>query len=306
MIKAEVLAHSVAYRATKYEIEAITMRVTMPRIILAEFNTHRRLSKNTSSSRAIPITKMIKHVLDNMFFPTYWGANRSGMQATEELTGIRLCLAKLAWKTAGITATLFARTLNKIGVHKQITNRLIENFSYVTVIFTASDLLNFLALRHHPDAQPEIYRVAEAISDAWLASRAKELKPGEWHLPLVTEHDKNTLSIEDQKMVSAARCASTSYQTVDGKPITVEVAYNIAQKLIHSDPIHASPFEHQLTPDELVDIEYRVAKSKKKLQNATIWKRPDLHGNTRGFVQHRKTLSNNTHERNRDFYLTFG
>ena len=34
--------------------------VTMPRIILSEMNTHRMLSKNTSSSRAIPFNKMVQ------------------------------------------------------------------------------------------------------------------------------------------------------------------------------------------------------------------------------------------------------
>lgn len=301
MIKAEVLAHSY-YKDTG--AEAVTMRVTMPRIILAEFNTHRRLSKNTSSSRAIPILKMIKHVYQNMFFPVYWGANRSGMQATEELTGFRLKLAKLAWRTAGVAATLFARALNKIGVHKQITNRLIENFSYVTVIFTTTDLLNFLSLRDHPDAQPEIRAVAAAIKAAWLASEAKVLELGEWHLPLVTE-DENQLDIKDQRMISAARCASTSYQTVDGKPITVDNAFSIAGKLVGSDPIHASPFEHQLTPDELVSIDYRVTGSKQKYKTAKVWKNPHLHGNTRGFIQHRKMIPNESKELNTDFFLIF-
>lgn len=301
MISAEVLEHSIS----EYSVEAITMRIILPRIILAEFNTHKRLSKNTSSSRAIPILKMIKHVYDNMFFPVYWGANQPGMQAKQELTGIRLKLAKLAWRSAGVTATLFARTLNKIGVHKQITNRLIENFSYITVIFSTTDLLNFLALRNHPDAQPEIHALAEAIDQAWKSSTPKLLKYGEWHLPLVTETEKRCLTIEKQRLISAARCASTSFQTVDGKDIDSVVALSIANKLTNSNPIHASPFEHQLTPDRLIDIDYRISGSKQKYKTAKVWEQPHLHGNTTGFIQFRKMIPNESKHEDHYYHLTF-
>lgn len=303
MIKADVLAHSKAYTGTDHAIEAITMRITLPRIILAEFNTHRRLSKNTSSSRAIPIKKMIKHVYNNMFLPVYWGANRSGMQATEELTGLRKKLAKVTWRIAGRVACAFAWTLNKIGVHKQITNRLIENFSYVTVVMSTVDLYNLLALRNHPDAQPEIHAVAVAIETAWKNSTATELKPGEWHLPWITDVEKNCLSLQEQQLISAARCASTSYQTVDGTPITANNAKKIADKLIKSDPIHASPFEHQLTPDEVTEIEWKIAGTRKKLQKARVWRNPHLHGNTTGFIQYRKTLPNESSGKEQNLHL---
>lgn len=287
MIKAEVIEHT----RTNFGAEAVTMMVVLPRICLSEFNTHRKFSRNTSSSRAIPILKMIKHVYNNMFIPVYWGKNQAGMQAAEELTGTRLKLAKLAWKTSGKIACGLAWTLNKIGVHKQITNRLIENFSYVTVVFTTTDLLNFISLRAHADAQPEIKAVAEAILLAYDASTPRLLNDGEWHLPFITEFERSHHDIEQLKQISAARCASTSYVTVDGKAITPSRALEICTKLSNADPIHASPFEHQLTPDVTVDIEYRVAKSKKKLQVATVWKNPHLHGNTVGYIQARKLMN---------------
>lgn len=289
MYKAEVLAHSVAVETG---IEAFTFRVTMPRIILAEFNTHRQFAKNTSSSRAIPIKRMIKFVYDNMFTPVWWGANQSGMQANTELTGIRLWMAKKAWRLFGIGACATATIMNKIGLHKQLTNRLIENFSYVTVIFTTTDLYNFLHLRNHKDAQPEIRVIARMIEVAAEESLPTKLKVGEWHLPLITADERKEFTLEDCKLISAARCASTSYTTVTGEPISPKVAQNIVDKLIGSTPIHASPFEHQLTPDTLVDIEYRAAGTKKKLQVVSVWKNPHMHGNTLGFIQQRKQLSN--------------
>ena len=46
--------------------------VTFPRIILSEINTHRMLSKNTSSSRAIPFKKMVEAVQNDPFIPFAW------------------------------------------------------------------------------------------------------------------------------------------------------------------------------------------------------------------------------------------
>src|SRR5690606_25524449 len=103
-----------------------------------------------------------------------------------------------------------------------ITNRLIENFSYVTVVFTTTDIHNFLDLRNHPDAQPEIHEAARQIAKAYKESTPRKLARGEWHLPFVSDEDRRTYGEDNMSIlirISAARCASTSYQTVDGKPI---------------------------------------------------------------------------------------
>lgn len=283
MIKAEVLAHSVSEAGA----EAITMRVVLPRIILAEFNTHRKISKNTSSSRAIPINKMIQHVKDNMFTPVWWGKNQPGMQAKEQLKGIRLWLVKKAWRLAGLGACNVALALNKLGLHKQITNRLIENFSYVTVVFTTSDLNNLFWLRDHPDAQPEFRELAREMKIVYMQSTPKLLQPGEWHLPFVQENEKHIYTIQEQLILSVARCASTSYQTVDGKALHPDRAKEIYNKLSGTEVLHASPFEHQLTPDSLVTIQFRV-KGKRNYETADVWHQPNAHGNTIGWIQNRK------------------
>ncbi len=60
------------HRLTSFEVE-------MPRIVLAEYNTHRVLSRNSASSRAIPVRKQIKKVLADPFVPDIFGRNMSGM-----------------------------------------------------------------------------------------------------------------------------------------------------------------------------------------------------------------------------------
>lgn len=295
---AEMLAHSI----TENGAEAVSMRVVMPRIVLAEFNKHRKLGSNTSSSRAIPIRKMIKHVKQNMFYPLYYGKNQSGMQAKEELTGFKKFVVRTLWRLYGLSACNMALLFNAIGLHKQIANRILEPFMYITVIFTGTDIKNFLMLRDHPDAQPEIHYVAQVIKNAYNNSTPKLLKMGEWHLPLVNEVEKLELNIDDQIILSAARCASTSYTTVDGKELNVDVARTIYSKLTHSNPIHASPFEHQLTPDLLYSIEYRLS-GKRNYKTTTVWANPDKHGCTIGFIQNRKMIENESQCTDNNYFL---
>jgi len=58
---------------TKSDFDAlITFELIMPRIILAEFNTHRAFSRNSASSRAIPAKKMIESVATDPFIPVAW------------------------------------------------------------------------------------------------------------------------------------------------------------------------------------------------------------------------------------------
>src|ERR1035437_2254645 len=118
--KATVLADSISPDG----VRLTTQEVTFPRIVLAEFNTHRVFTRNSSSSRAIPVEKMWRRVWDDPFFPVHWGKNQSGMSAREELSGWRLSLAMKLWWLFSRVAVLMAMLLLKVGVHKQITNRL--------------------------------------------------------------------------------------------------------------------------------------------------------------------------------------
>ena len=47
------------------------------------------------------------------------------------------------------------------------------------------------------------------------------------------------------------------------------------ERLVGSQPLHASPTEHQATPDELID---------------DMWLNEDLHGNFSGWIQFRKSI----------------
>lgn len=244
-ITAKVIADSVADGCPRLT----TMQLRYPRFIHSEVMTHRAFSRNASSSRAIPVERLIHDVLDDPAIPIYWGSNKPGMQAGEELpSGDRV------WLMQRDAAIYGARHLAEMGYHKQIVNRILEPFAHINVLVTATAdaYAHFFALRDHPDAQPEIAALARAMREAMAGSEPTKLTL-EWHTPYVEiDHQHlcmNSSDAERLMKISAARCASVSYKTVDGNPMTVDEALAIYDKLSGSDPIHASPFEHIARPD---------------------------------------------------------
>lgn len=123
------------------------MLVTMPRIILSEFNTHRVFSRNTSSSRAIPFERMVNSIEENPFIPIAFQKDHSGMQGMKYLTDIASNQAEIEWIRASKSAIREAKILNDNSVTKQLCNRLLEPFMYTIVIVTSTEWQNFFALR---------------------------------------------------------------------------------------------------------------------------------------------------------------
>lgn len=143
MIKAEIVADS----KNEFGNRITTMVVTFPRIILAEFNTHRMFSRNSASSRAIPFEKMVESVKNNPFIPIAWQADHKGMQGTEYVLDRDAEVSKSAWLVARDRAITQAEHLRERNVTKQLANRLLEPFMYHTCIVTATEWENFFALR---------------------------------------------------------------------------------------------------------------------------------------------------------------
>jgi len=121
---------------------------TFPRIVLAEFNTHRMFSRNSASSRAVPTVKMLEKIKNDPFIPIAWQKNHSGMQGTEYFTEQRdIDLNTNDWLVARDNAVEQAERLLAKGATKQIINRLLEPFMWHTVIVTATEYQNFFKLR---------------------------------------------------------------------------------------------------------------------------------------------------------------
>lgn len=240
-ISAKILADSISPEGSRLT----TLQVRCPRFIWPQVLTHRALSRNASSSRAIPVARLIADVEADPVFPIRWGKNQRGMQAREELPEEMWGIAGFNWTCSMAEAVTRAKELARIGAAKEIVNRLLEPFAHVNAVITATDWDNFFTLRIHDDAQPEIQALAMAMREAMEGSQPEEVGEGWWHGPYVEwpAYDRST---DMGHRVSAAGCARVSYLTHEGRQATDQENLELASRLLSAG--HMSPFEHQATP----------------------------------------------------------
>ena len=199
------------------------------------------------------------------------------MQAREEMDAFSAKACEKLWLDARDAVLAFARTLDGMGLHKQVVNRITEPWSHISVVCTATEFDNFFALRCHPDAQPEIKALADKMRDLYFANTPRLLKFGEWHLPYIKDEERfapgNRKTSGELKNLgslikaSIARCARVSYLTHDNQHPTLDLDVALHDRLFSSK--HMSPFEHVASPN--VD--------------PAAWS-----GNLKGWIQYRKTL----------------
>jgi thymidylate synthase ThyX len=252
-------------------VRLTTMEARYPRFIHSEMMTHRVFSRNAASSRAIPIKKMIAAVREDPAMPIFWGKNQSGMSAREEISDDARRAAETEWHQALENALRTAETLSDstIDLHKQLVNRILEPFAWITVIITATEWSNFFTQRCHGDAQPEIAHVARLMLEQYRASRPSPLELSEWHTPLI-QPDERALPPEMLKKISVARCARVSYLTHDGRR-DPQKDVELYDRLVEGGANgHWSPFEHVATPARTAD---------------------ERSGNLRGWLQFRKSFA---------------
>lgn len=278
MIEAKVICDSIANG-----IRLTTLELNYHRYIHSEVMTHRMFSRNASSSRAIPVKRMLEQVKNNPAMPIHWGKNQPGMQAKEEITSKGDAIR--AWECASDITAYWAECLNKLEVHKQISNRILEPFQWIKVIVTATEWDNFFKLRLHPDAQPEIQELARCMKVAMDNSVPQVINHGGWHLPYITARDTKETSIENYIKMSVARCARVSYMNHDNTTPDIEKDLELADRLLEAG--HMSPFEHQATPVQLVKGNDKPwIKGVTHLdRDGNLWS-----GNFRGWIQNRNLL----------------
>lgn len=277
-VSARIVAHS---RQPGFP-DLITLELRYPKFIHGEFLTHRNFSRNSSSSRAIPVSRLIQDVLDDPVIPTYWGRNQKGMEAASETDSpVSGMPREQRWLRARDAAVEAARAFADAGYHKQIVNRLIEPFCHIRTLVTATEWDNFFALRISPHAQPEIQVLARAMRTAIDESIPVLLQPGNWHMPYVTADEMLASEASSSwppfgVRLSVARCARVSYLTHDLRPAIIEEDLALFNRLYESG--HLSPFEHQALPEEPDSL------------------RKDLWGNFRGWRQLRKYMEQHDDE----------
>lgn len=274
LIEATILADSISEEG----VRLTTMELIYPRFIHSELMTHRVFSRNASSSRAIPTKRAIKMIREKPAVPASWRMNQPGMQGYEEAPPHIAETAQKIWLLAMEDAIERAEEMDALGIHKQVVNRITEPYAHIKVVVTSVYWDNWFGLRDHPAADPTIAALAARMLEVFKASEPKLLKAGEWHLPYISAQELAIQGVNLCKKISAARCARTSYNNHDGSKTTVEGDLDLHDRLLVDQPIHASPAEHQATPD---------------FKNADgFWQKPKLSGNLTGWIQYRKTLAN--------------
>lgn len=292
-IYAKVLADSLApngKRLTSFEIQ-------LPKVFLAENNTHKALSKNFSSSRAIPVGKNNEV---QSFEPRYYGANKSGMQSEGIIDYPEK--AQEIWYGIIKACKEGSQALQELGLHKQWSNRPNDWHTMAKGVTSGTDWDNFLYLRNDSDAQPEFQALAGCIQECFDKSVPQLLLPGEWHLPYIEtrrdtetgvlyyfDSDGNELTLQEAKEISASCVAQVSHRKLNE---TKEKALEIFGKLFSGKKPHMSPTEHAGTPISGDVIPF----------DPSTWTDGITHvrrdgtlcsGNFASFIQYRQTLPNN-------------
>jgi hypothetical protein len=322
---AEVLADGL----TPAGVRITTVIGTLPRFLLPELNTHRlisrdgyeqELSRNSASSRAIPTEQNIDNVRQHPFVPPTFNERVKGMGVGAEFEAEDAEVCRQTWMRAMHHATTAADILNERGLDKSRSNRLLEPFMWHTVILTATEWENFLALRcpdgdapdiHFP-AQLEMQQFAICVRDALNGSQPKMLEEASWQAPYFDWDEEFELlrgllgglavpiemAINAALLVSARRCARVSYLKQDD---IEELLLSYEKGISLADMSHYSPMEHQVRPITRSDLKNpRVAPkihvpmdlfrdhhtvNLKKIPLDRTWC-----GNLRGVVQFRKLL----------------
>lgn len=321
-IKATVVCDSISEAGTRLT----TFEVEYPRIIHAELLTHKMLSRNAASSRAIPFAKMKEQLTGR---PVRFGANVSGMQDdAQEHDGLiqgspifkpdgdyytECYSSEEAWEFAKADALFWSQAFSDAGYHKQCFNRLTETFQMIKVLITATEWSNFFWLRNDSAADPTLHNLAKTMLEAYKDSVPRVISAYDmnaddvaWHLPYIEIHDNTDslawkkyyfitnaqghpvrLSTQEAIKVSAARCAAISFRNSD---YDLEKSLLVYDRLVGDERKHSSAMEHQATPILPVDG-YNKA--------AINWQKGISHmdrdgnlwsGNFKNWIQHRKLI----------------
>lgn len=288
----------------------VSLEIEFPRFILAQINTHKRLSRNYQSSRAMPVLKQMQQISKDPFIPNHLGSAKRGMVAGEQLQGFRRFLAKSSIYLLSRVSLGFVWVMQKCGLSKEIANRYLEPWMITKGVVTATQDAweAFFKLRAEHDAQPEIQYLANCIKNEIEMSAPFELRAGEWHVPYYSYHRDYNLDrlyyltkieynvypeyftlkgLEDRKVEdvvknSTAGVAQVSYRDIDlnkEKTDRVFKQLKFPEAGVYPDGegnVHFSPAEHCAVAVDYGNEEY----------SGNFW--------SNDYYQYRKLLENGT------------
>jgi len=303
----------------QYAPRFASLQVRFPRMVHADCKTHRihsgyegevldvmtdisilidrDMSRNGRSSRAVPVNRLLKEARENPYVPAF-RHNAKGMTPGEEFDPETLDAITTRWLKLCAHVADEVAWFNEMDVHKQWANRPLEFFGYIDLVLSTTNWKNFLALRDHSAAQQEMQDLAFCIQTELNMSTPKLLQPGEWHMPYISEEDRdevklmhgddNKACLNDLRRISTARIARVSIAPFDGNA-AYEAEFARFKLLVGSMPVHASPSESVATPDVWVPEDLRADGIGFE---GGYWQHPEKHGNLKGWCQYRKYLPN--------------
>ena len=266
-MRTDIHATMIADSISPAGVRLSTLAVRMPKQLVAQFNTHRAFSRNSASSRAVPVARVAQQVEVDPFEPDLTIAGR-GMVSTGEVDAATQAAFRDDCLALRDAASAFALKWSEVG-HKQNVNRYLEPWMYSTVLVSATEWDNFFAQRDHIEAQPEMRTVARAMRSAIALSIPRRVEIGDWHTPFVDDLDRGALRLPDTLRVSVGRCARVSYLTHDGRR---DYAEDVAlfTRMVQASPPHWSPLEHLATPTVRPDTQSGNFTGWTQLRHASI------------------------------------
>lgn len=243
-IKAEVIADSLSPTG----VRLTTLALTYNRFLMPEIMMHRKQTRSSASSRAIPFKTMLERAEQ---FPApfvEYPCEQSGMQGGAMLEGEDLAAALdvlsdiQLYTTSRLRSYLEQHEDPATRLHKSVLNRTLEWFGWTTTVLAATEWENYFRQRAHKDAMPEFRELAYKVREAMEASTPKQLGWYEWHLPFIDDERDAALSPIEKIKVSTARCARTSYLSHDGE-FSHEADFRMYDNTLATNG-HWAPLEH--------------------------------------------------------------
>lgn len=213
MISATIIADSIGptgARLTTFELVA-------PKWMVAQFNTHGMIRRDSASARAVPTARIITQVRDDPYLPPRWNYRQRGMQPAGPMTPPHAAAMDRIERRLRRSVLRYVGQMAALQAAKEDVNRYLEPWMMTTIVATATEWENYLALRAHGDAQAAHATLAYAMRDALAAGTPVPRAPwyhGEaacWHLPYVTDDERRAIDWRVLPLLSAARCAGVSY-----------------------------------------------------------------------------------------------
>lgn len=208
----------------------VTVQFDCPTFLVAQLNKHKSLDINSMSSRAVSDISQREYIP----IPSYGTKGMKGQINKDHIHHYYEC----EMQEAIASAKNHAKKLKDMGIHREVYNRLNENFYMKTQVVTGSfqAFKHYLALRTDAHAQGDHQFLACGIAHAIAISSPANLPI---HLPYTNEEELEGLTEEEIFLLSSARCGTVSY-----KLKVSNVQDDIARGRKFLDNKHMSVFQH--------------------------------------------------------------